>query len=103
MKGAEMPLSMKLIDRGDHEGSDVDGLGKLDTAIACKEALHDLDAAAQRTLQLFSELANLDSGEGESRGSEVQLHAEVAERLPSIAGESSCYSQVSSICQNSFQ
>ncbi|CAA3027960.1 mitogen-activated kinase-binding 1 [Olea europaea subsp. europaea] len=83
-KGVDTPLSKKLIDGGDHEGGNIDGLENLETAISCKEALHNLDSAAQSALQLFSKFANLDP-EGRLRGSEVQLYAEAAERLPSIA------------------
>ncbi|KAK2657454.1 hypothetical protein Ddye_010506 [Dipteronia dyeriana] len=51
----------------------------------CKEALLNLDSAAENVLQLFSKLLTPDSMEELQNGPGAQLYDEAAELLPSIA------------------
>lgn len=52
-----------------------------------EEALHNLDAAAERAVQLFSRLANQHARTESSREHENQLLAKAAEMLVSIASK----------------
>ncbi|KAG5550428.1 hypothetical protein RHGRI_015400 [Rhododendron griersonianum] len=58
---------------------------KQNTIIACKEALLNLETAADNLFQLFCRLGTLENGEEITRVSEAQLYSEATEILPSIA------------------
>ncbi|KAK3226204.1 hypothetical protein Dsin_006066 [Dipteronia sinensis] len=60
----------------------------------CKEALLNLDAAAENVLQLFSKLLSPDSMEELQSGPGAQLYDEAAELLPSIAEKLNALSKV---------
>ncbi|KAM3325637.1 mitogen-activated protein kinase-binding protein 1 [Capsicum chacoense] len=58
-----------------------------ETVLVYEEALHNLDAAAERAVQLFSRLANQHARTESSREHENQLLAKAAEMLVSIANK----------------
>lgn len=58
---------------------------KQNTIIACKEALLNLETAADNLYQLFCRLGTLENGEETTRVSESELYSETTEILPSIA------------------
>ncbi|KAI8015324.1 Mitogen-activated protein kinase-binding protein 1 [Camellia lanceoleosa] len=66
--------------------SNFEGCEKQNTIMACKEALLNLETAAENAFLLFSKLGTLtNTGEEASIGSESQLYSEATEMLPSIA------------------
>ncbi|KAI3474427.1 hypothetical protein Pfo_029288 [Paulownia fortunei] len=82
--GTEVTLNMKVVNIGDQEALDVDKVREVEIVRSCKEALHNLEAAAENALQSFCKLATVNIGEEESSSFEVQLCAKAATRLPSI-------------------
>ncbi|MCD7472936.1 hypothetical protein HAX54_014372 [Datura stramonium] len=56
-----------------------------EAVLVCEEALHNLDAAAERAVQLFSKIANQHARIESSREHENQLLAKAAEMLVPIA------------------
>ncbi|KAI3474177.1 hypothetical protein Pfo_028965 [Paulownia fortunei] len=82
--GTEMTLNMKVVNIGDQEALDDDKVREVEIVRSCKEALHNLEAAAENALQSFCKLATVNIGEEESSSFEVQLCAKAATRLPSI-------------------
>ncbi|KAA8518996.1 hypothetical protein F0562_016230 [Nyssa sinensis] len=81
----ENSVNKEVIQFRDQEESNSEGIEKQQTVIACKEALLNLDAAAENALQLFSKLGGMASIEEISRGPGAQLYDEVTQMLPSIA------------------
>lgn len=77
---AESPLNLKLVNFGDQEALDVEKVREAEIVRSCEEALHNLEAAAENTLQSFCKLATVNIGEEKSRSFE----AKAAERIPSI-------------------
>ncbi|CAL5335071.1 unnamed protein product [Camellia sinensis] len=66
--------------------SNFEGCEKQNTIMACKEALLNLETAAENAFLLFSKLGTLtNTVEEASIGSESQLYSEATEMLPSIA------------------
>ena len=77
--------NLELLKVRDQQKCNLEGYEKQNTVIACKEALLNLDNAADNLLQLFSRLGILSNREEVSGGSEAQLYSEAIEKLPSIA------------------
>ena len=77
--------NLELLKVRDQQKCNLEGYEKQNTVIACKEALLNLDNAADNLLQLFSRLGILSNREEISGGSEAQLYSEAIEKLPSIA------------------
>ncbi|CAK9154468.1 unnamed protein product [Ilex paraguariensis] len=78
-------MNMEVTKIRDQEESDFGAVENNVTIVACKEALLNLDAAAENALQLFSKLGSLTNGDEISRQPEAQLCAEATQMLPSIA------------------
>ncbi|KAH6802915.1 hypothetical protein C2S51_034361 [Perilla frutescens var. frutescens] len=72
-KEAESPSNTKIINGGEQETLDVDRVGEAEIVRACEEALHNLEAAAEKALQSFCKLATVNIGEEESKRFE-RLH-----------------------------
>ncbi|XAR68854.1 hypothetical protein NMG60_11000249 [Bertholletia excelsa] len=77
--------NLELENIRDHQESTRIGFERQNTIITCKEALQDLESAAEKAFQLFTKLGTLASGEEVPEGPEALLYGEAAEMLPSIA------------------
>ncbi|KAG8649411.1 hypothetical protein MANES_08G087700v8 [Manihot esculenta] len=68
---------------------------------ACREALSNLDAAAENVLNLFTELGSLVSKEDISDGAETKLYDEAGKLLPSISEKLDAVAQLVQ-CRNKY-
>lgn len=73
-----------IYDSGNLESS-FEECEKQNTIIACKDALLNLETAAENLFQLFSTLGTPGNGEEITRVSEALLYSKATEILPSVA------------------
>lgn len=78
-------VNIELMDATQCEGHIPKGGGMVKNTSECKEALRNLEGAAENVFQIFSGLRTMASREEHSSGPETEIYNEAAKLLPSIA------------------
>ncbi|XP_059667920.1 uncharacterized protein LOC132313247 isoform X2 [Cornus florida] len=81
----DISVNEEVIKAREQEECNAEEIEKQQIISACREALLNLDAAADSALLLFSELGSMASRQEILRGPGGQLHEEATEMLPTIA------------------